>query len=99
MPLGRTSHAPLEANPSRRRNGESALLRHRPSNGRQEMPPAAQVPLGAVPRDLPSLPDRTYQDAPVGLAIQPNKAQADCTLCFFLCLCAKTLLAMSTCYR
>lgn len=100
MPLGRTSHAPLEANPSRRRNGESALLRHRPSNGRQEMPPAAQFPPGAVPRDVPSLPDRTYQDARVGLAeaaIQPNKAQADCTLCFFLCLCVETLLALSTC--
>ncbi|SRR6266702_4783775 len=85
MPLGRPSHAPLEANAGRRRNGEPALLRHRPSNSRQEMPPAAQFPPGTVTRDLPSLPDRTYQDARVGLAeaaIQPNKAQVDCTLCF-----------------
>ncbi|KAH8996661.1 hypothetical protein EDB92DRAFT_1841086 [Lactarius akahatsu] len=80
MPLGRPSHAPLDANPSRRRNGEPALLRHRPSNGRQEMPPPAQFPPGTVPRDLPPLPDRTYQDARVGLAeatIQPNRAQVD----------------------
>lgn len=86
MPLGRTSHAPPEVNASRGRNGEPALLRHKPSNGRQEIPPAAQFPPGAVQRDLPALPDRTYQDARFGMTeavIKPNKAPVDCTLCFF----------------
>lgn len=83
MPLGRPGHAPLDT--GRRRNGEPAVLRHKSSNSRQETPPAAQFPPSAVSRDLPPLPDRSYQDARVGLAeaaIQPHKAQADCTSCF-----------------
>jgi hypothetical protein len=85
MPLGRPIPASLEANANRRRNGESVLLRHKPSNSHQEMPPAAQFPSSAVQRDLPSLPDGAYEDARVDLAeapIQPKKAQANCTLCF-----------------
>ncbi len=85
MPLGRPSHAPLEANANLRRNGESAVLRHRPSNNRQEMPPSTQAPPPAVRRNSPSLPDGTYQDTHVGMAeaaVQPHKAQLDCTSCF-----------------
>jgi hypothetical protein len=80
MPLGRPIPASLEANANRRRNGESVLLRHKPSNSHQEMPPAAQFPSSAVQRDLPSLPDGAYEDARVDLAeapIQPKKAQAN----------------------
>ena len=73
MPLGRPNHAPLEANASRRRNGEPAMLRQRPSNSRQEMPPPAQLPPSTASRDLPPLPDKAYQDARVGLV------EADCT--------------------
>lgn len=85
MPLGRPTPASLETNTKSRRNGDSVLLRHKPSNSRQEMPPAAQFPPSAVQRDLPSLPDGAYQDARVGLAeapIQPKKAQVECTLSF-----------------
>lgn len=98
MPLGRPTPASLETNANRRRNGDSVLLRHKPSNSRQEMLPAAQFPPSAVQRDLPSLPDGAYEDARVGQAeapVQPKKAQVDCTLCFSF---SSVPRPMSTCY-